>query len=102
MTAVGIASLLVEMVNVNDEEKKEIKKITGFNGMMTLLLLIATVLLPSKDTMIKMKVAQYVTSNNIQMVINLADELRNKTKRDVIDIIQKLKEGEIKESEHGR
>lgn len=52
------------------------------------------IFLPSKSTLIKMKVAEYVTKDNVKVVMKYISDIKDETKDDVIDVIKALKEEE--------
>ena len=53
--------------------------------------------IPTKETAIQMLVAKNTTTNNIESVVNSGKNIKDEIKKDIIDIVLKIKEEKVKE-----
>jgi hypothetical protein len=75
------------------ENSKNIKK-----GIFTWLFLVSfVVLLPSKNTIIAMYVANEITYNRAEKAVDITKDLKNTLKKDIIDIIQEVTKEDAKQ-----
>jgi hypothetical protein len=61
---------------------------------LSIFVLVSGIFVPAKPTLIKMKIAEYVTKDNVQKVVKYISDIKEETKADVIDIIKELKKEE--------
>jgi Na+-transporting methylmalonyl-CoA/oxaloacetate decarboxylase beta subunit len=89
------------MSSYSDEERKRkesrkkvlISKTIRY-GWIVFVIVFIGILIPTKSTLIKMKIAEYVTKDNVHKVVKYISEIKEETKADVIEIIKELKKGE--------
>lgn len=82
--------LIIYIIFIMDGNKDELERVKRFSfcPYVFAVLLIITILLPSKNTLIGMIIAQQITPNNVSSAIKTGKDFKNELKKDVIDIIE--------------
>ena len=82
-----------------DEDALHTLKITqrfNFLGWFLPFLIILSIFLPTRNTLIAMIVAQNITSNNVSKALQVGKDFKGELKKDVIDIINSIQSDKSK------
>ena len=82
------------LFTIGDSAKRPKTSVAGIVGCFVLAIMLALtgLFIPSKDTLIQMKIAEHATGDNIQRVIELSGKLKEAIKQDALDIIDATKD----------
>ncbi len=91
-----IYMVLYIATTIDDSDRKMVRRFSFCPYLFTIFLLFA-IIIPSKNTLIGMIVAQQITPNNISSVIKMGKDLKNELKKDVMYIIESATKEKPKE-----
>jgi len=94
--ALSIASIFL-WIDEEEDDVKKILKIMKISGTILLICLLLAIFVPSKDTLIAMYVADKLTYNTTEKILETGKDLKQELKKDIIEIIKSITERNDKE-----
>jgi len=79
-------------LKIQEQKRNTLVKILRKYAILVIGCFCMSILIPNKNTIIAMYVANFVTTNNIEKSIDTTKDIKNILKKDIIDIIQSIQE----------